>query len=373
MSNPFTPSFGVTPPLLVGRDNIIADFEEGLADGVGSPSRAMLITGTRGSGKTVLLNALEDVARHHGWLVISLTARKGLLDELTQDILPSALARYRASAQRSIKQVSATVLGVGAGVTLNDSPQAASGLRTSLFELTDIFTEQGAGVLITVDEAHRSAVDDLRPLTQEIQHAFRRGKNIGFCAAGLPEAVSDLLNDEVLTFLRRAERVELGTVSSEDIEQALSIPASANGRDFAPDALATAVEGTRGYPFLIQSVGFECWRASRGAESIGKQQAVDGVKAATRRVGHLVHEPALATLSNVDKSFLAAMAVDSESSRVSDIIERLQISNQYANTYRRRLMEFEIIYSPRHGYLDFTIPYLREYLREHAASEHFLS
>ncbi len=70
MPNPFHPGFGVSPPLLVGRDSLIAEFGEALEDGPGSAGRATLYTGARGSGKTVMLNAVEDRARSAGWVVI---------------------------------------------------------------------------------------------------------------------------------------------------------------------------------------------------------------------------------------------------------------------------------------------------------------
>jgi hypothetical protein len=56
--NPFKPSFGVSPPLLVGRDEILDLFVEGLEDGPGSQARATIYTGLRGVGKTVVLNAV---------------------------------------------------------------------------------------------------------------------------------------------------------------------------------------------------------------------------------------------------------------------------------------------------------------------------
>jgi len=37
MSNPFHASFGVSPPLLVGRDGLLEDFVEALEDGPGRP------------------------------------------------------------------------------------------------------------------------------------------------------------------------------------------------------------------------------------------------------------------------------------------------------------------------------------------------
>lgn len=43
-SNPFKPTAGKMPPVLLGRDEIIADFRESLANGAGAPGRLMLIT-----------------------------------------------------------------------------------------------------------------------------------------------------------------------------------------------------------------------------------------------------------------------------------------------------------------------------------------
>lgn len=68
--NPFTPTFGVTPPLLVGRDDVLDEFRIALDGGPGDPGRAMLLTGVRGAGKTVALNACEDEAHRRGWAVI---------------------------------------------------------------------------------------------------------------------------------------------------------------------------------------------------------------------------------------------------------------------------------------------------------------
>ena len=79
--NPFKPTAGAEPPVLAGRDAVLEDFEIGLEEGVGAPGRLMRITGPRGSGKTVLLTELGDIARQHGWRVVDVTAA-GHLPEL---------------------------------------------------------------------------------------------------------------------------------------------------------------------------------------------------------------------------------------------------------------------------------------------------
>ena len=58
--NPFRASRGTSPPLLVGRDEVIDDFRLGLEEGPGAHERISLLVGARGIGKTALLNELED-------------------------------------------------------------------------------------------------------------------------------------------------------------------------------------------------------------------------------------------------------------------------------------------------------------------------
>jgi hypothetical protein len=92
VGSPFTPSFGTSPPLLAGRDELIALFAEALDDGPGATARATLYTGARGAGKTVMLNVVEETARKRGWLVISETATSGFITRLSDDHLPRLLA-----------------------------------------------------------------------------------------------------------------------------------------------------------------------------------------------------------------------------------------------------------------------------------------
>ena len=44
--------------------------------------RASLFVGGRGTGKTVMLNEVEHLAREYGWHVVAETATPGLLDRL---------------------------------------------------------------------------------------------------------------------------------------------------------------------------------------------------------------------------------------------------------------------------------------------------
>lgn len=368
MRNPFHASFGVSPPLLVGRDELLEDFVEALEDGPGSAGRATLYTGARGAGKTVMLNAVEDHAREHGWLIVSETATPGFVSRMTQQHLPRLLRDFDPKAvQRRMSGVSAP-LNIGA-VTWStiEAHVVQAGLRNQLEMLTDLLAENHNGVLITLDEVHQNQIEELRELATVVQHAFRENRELVFVGAGLAASVSDVVNDDVLTFLRRAERHTLGSVARADVERAFREPIYAAGRSIGDQALQIMVDGARGYPFMLQLVGAQTWRLNPEAAEITVDDATRGVARARRRLGALVHEPALSAASDIDKSFLLAMAQDDGPSKMADIQQRLNVDVNYASQYRLRLIAAELIYPTRRGYVDFALPYLREYLRQHSA------
>lgn len=365
MRDPFRPSFGVSPPLLVGRQELIENFGDALDAGPGGLARATLYTGQRGTGKTVLLNAVEDEAKSRAWIVISETATPGFVKRIADEQLPALLAQHD---PRAVKRHLTGVTFGKAGIswTAEDIHRAVPGLRNQLFLLADLLADNQTGILVSIDEVHRDARRELEELAATVQHAFREEREIAFVAAGLPSAVSDLLNDPLLTFLRRADRHALRTVDDDEVRRALSEPIQQAGRNASDDVLEVMVKGTAGYPFLIQLVGSCVWRLHPDDLQVTLDDARRGVETAHRRMGSLVHEPSLAGASPIDRSFLVAMAKDDRPSRMADIKDRLNADDNFASQYRLRLIAQELIVATSHGRVDFALPFLREYLRDHA-------
>src|SRR5690349_17907019 len=74
--NPYAPGAGQRPPELAGRDHELAAFEVVLERvSRGRPERSLVLTGLRGVGKTVLLNALRSAAVRRQWGTGKLEAR----------------------------------------------------------------------------------------------------------------------------------------------------------------------------------------------------------------------------------------------------------------------------------------------------------
>ena len=366
--NPFTPSFGTTPPLLAGRSDVIDEFINGLEAGPGDPARATLYVGQRGSGKTVLLNALQDAARGRGWAVLSESATPGLVDRLVNEGLPQALNNVKSAGRTSRKRLTGLTAPGGFGAqweTVEDYPVRA-GLRVLTNELTDCLGEDD-GVLFTVDEVHRGQIDEIVQLSAVVQHAFREGRNVAFAGACLQSGLDALLSEPSSTFLRRAERHRLADVPLGDVVTALTKPVVDAKRTISADTAKLAAEATGGYPFLIQLIGFHMWRVNPSAKEITVEDVEAAVPAARRRLGTLVIEPSLQDVSDVDKTFLAAMAVDDGPSKIADVAKRMDVDGGYANVYRTRLLTQDIIVEAGRGKVAFATPGLGEYLREHVA------
>lgn len=375
--NPFTATVGKTPLVVAGRDEFLRDFDAAIWDGPGSHERISIVTGPRGVGKTVLLNEFESVARAHAWHVISETTTAGFNDRI-RDRVHRLLLHVSERPKRRITGFTGPLnLGVTTESVTEFSPEP--NLRSVLDaffehheERDSRFGQEPVGLLITLDELHYAHMDEIVEFGTTIQHLVREDHEIAVAMAGIPGAVKPLLAADEgrnpVTFLRRANRIETGMVPVGEVRDALEQTTAQVGVSWSNEALDLAAAATGGYPFMIQLVGQHSFRNLNG-DVIDANAVTNGVTDARRKLGQLVHEPSLADLSEVDRTFLTAMSVDDAASRMSDIATRMGVDSQYAGKYRKRLIDAEMIRPTAHGYVDYELPYMREYLRSHPATE----
>lgn len=373
MPNPFKPTAGMTPPVLVGREQDLEDFSYALDDGVGAPGRLMYVTGARGVGKTVMLNALGDLARKRDWLVIDETAESMFMPRLIEALAPSNGKISSVTLPSASMSITGTPVGgsVSLGSVGFDAAEHALDFRRAMTERLDKLERKNRGILITLDEVQASSLSEMRSLATAVQHLIREKRNVAFVFAGLPSMVEDVINDDVLTFLRRAERMHLADVPLSDVRKAFEKTITDNGRHADNRTLDMLAEATNGYPFMIQLVGYWTWRVaqtrSSSSDELIPSDAAEGIRQAKIKLGDMVHGPALDGLSPMGRDYLLAMAQDDGPSSTRDIAKRLERDPGYANVYRTQLIKEDIIYQSSYGYVDFKLPYLRDYLREHGA------
>ncbi|CAB0574651.1 ATP-binding protein [Corynebacterium diphtheriae] len=345
----------------------------------GAHERISLITGLRGVGKTVLLNAFEEEARARSWWVISETATAGFTERIIDALFRKA-SEILHTHRRKLSGITLPSIG---GIQFSDilEHQPKITLRSVLTEILSWQEEidrklgqDSVGLLITLDELHYHRREEVIDFGATIQHLVREDLNISVAMAGIPQSIKPLLASEEgknpVTFLRRANRIDLGLIDNNEVRKALAEPVEKVGFTWESDALTDAAEACGGYPFMIQLIGQQCFKRKR-SNFITVDSVAEAAVVAKRKLGQLVHEPALADLSEVDRTFLVAMAADDAPSTMSDIAQRLGVNSQYAGNYRRRLIDAEIITSSGYGQVDFELPYMREYLREHAVVDVF--
>jgi hypothetical protein len=340
---------------------MLDEFEYGLQIGSGAPGLLTIITGSRGIGKTALLSAAQDKAAERGWVVVPETATPGFVGRIGETMRLHLDELGSGPAGRRI-----TALGMaGFTVTTQLPPERQVDWRRLGSQLLNLLAEKKTGLLCTEDEIHSADRAELAQLAADVQHFIRDGLPIGLIFAGLPAAVSDLLNEGVATFLRRAERIDLHAASIAEVERSYAGTFGDAGISISGELVQSAAEATGGYPFLIQLIGYQLWRQAEISNMTLKQTNVNqAIDAATRRHEATVIEAALSTASDKDKDFLRAMAEDEGPVAAGDIGKRLNAKSNVVANYRARLIAAGLIEAPAYGKVDFAIPGLREYLRK---------
>lgn len=364
--SPFTPTFGTTPPAVVGRQDEVNDFAYALDSGPGAKGRATFVTGQRGVGKSVMLNIFHEVAASRQWVGLHAQASPGFVDTITHARLPEVLEKLEAPETVKSKIVGANVsiLGFGGGVTRRNETTShlEPDFRHQLMRVLDVLDKQGTGLLITLDEVHRSQTGEIQTITDAIAYAFAQRAPVAFVAAGLPETINGLVNNNVSTYLRRAERVTLGNLTPEETRAAIELPLRDAGRTITPEALDLAVAGTGNYPYLVQLTADEAWRAAAGGD-IREGHVHAALDTAERSMYRQIHEPMIESVSERERQYLYAMTADTERSQTGEIANRMQISLQHGSVYRDRLINQGVIEPDGRGYVKFTVPFSREYLQ----------
>ncbi|MGN0256576.1 MAG: ATP-binding protein [Chordicoccus sp.] len=334
MSNPFTLSFGLEPTSYIARhqqtDEIIRSFSSDP-----SPSHIYMITGIRGSGKTVLLSELEDHFRDDGWIVYNLSIEADLLrsfaaklynDEKLQSLFAGA-------------KINLSFLGLG--IEIQGAPPITD-LGTAIERMLAIVQKQGKKVLIAIDEAVNSA--SMRQFASEFQILLRNRYPVYLLMTGLYENLYELQNEKTLTFLYRAPKIMLAPLNVTAVTESYQ----SIFHNSIQDARRMAALAN-GYSYAYQVVGYLCW----------DMQVTTVTDEVISRFDTYMDEYVYGKIwdeqSPVKRTVLTAMA-DTPSGQVTEIREKIHMSPQEFSVYRSRLIRQGLIQAGGYGKIMFTLP-----------------
>lgn len=355
----FQPTFGNRPEKYIGRDGVIEQFMAGLREPVGSRNRCTLFLGQRGMGKTALLLELSDRAQRAGFVVARVTAHEGMPQAIIEQFQLNG-SKFFNDNKRKLTGVTAGALGFSFGLTFSEAAERQYGFRSKMSLLCDKLAEKGKGALILIDEVRTSVA--MREVASAYQELVGDRKNVAIAMAGLPHAVSSVLNDSVLTFLNRAIKVELGTISTQLIRAYYEKAFRLVGITISDELLDRAALSTRGFPYLMQLIGYYVIQYTPKGGTVTDEVMNKSEKAAMKDMEDNVFKPILTPLSDNDRVFLQALARCGGTATTSKLQANLGKKGPAIQPYRKRMIEAGIIEAPRRGELVFAVPYLADFL-----------
>ncbi len=399
--NPYAPGAGQRPPELAGRDEQLRAFDVVLERVARArPERSLVLTGLRGVGKTVLLNALRSAAVRKGWGTGKLEARpdQGLRRPLSSalhqavrelghpdaDSVDQVLGVIRAFAQRDagpnakLKEQWSPGIDVPAAKGRADSGDIEIDLVELFTDVGGLAADVGKGVGVFIDEMQDLGPDDVSAMCAACHEISQSGLPVIVVGAGLPHLPAVLSASKSYSErLFRYQRID--RLAREAADLALGVPAQDEGAGFTDDALDAMYAATGGYPYFIQAYGKSVWDLAPQSPITAHDVKVASPEAESElAVGFFGSRYERATPG--ERDYLRAMSDvavaiaahgedeldDVGSVPTADVADALGKKPQSLSPARDSLLKKGLIYSGERGRIAFTVPHFGRYLRDHA-------
>lgn len=350
--NPFSPTFGGRPSELVGRDYQIEQICAGLASGPSDPKYLSILLGSRGTGKTALLNEIGELAEKNGWILVRIPSPHGGLAQLLDSAIGDAINKYENLDSASAESVSTErTLSVNLGAIKGqwskrrtaDSPTTFS---TSLRNLAEIVQAAGTSALLHIDELHAIDRQEARVFFSELQYVTNVDKQpVAFLGACLPEAKTTLLADEKNTFLQRCIKYNLPALNNADALRGLRVPIHSAGGNIEIEPLKAAAQAVNGSPYRLQMIGYNAWAIAGAPETIIDMDTVNlAIAEADKQTEDNISLPSWYDLSTRDRELLQYVAESGGISSIEHLAKSYRVLPKDLSDQIRRLEVSEHIH-----------------------------
>jgi hypothetical protein len=374
--NPYAPGAGQRPPELAGRDRELEVFEVVLERVArGRPERSLVLTGLRGVGKTVLLNALRSEAINRLWGTGKIEARPD--QSLRRPVAAALHMAIRELAPAKLRDRWQPGIDAPAAVGRADSGDIEIDLVELFTDAASVATDVGTGVALFIDEMQDCAADDISALCAACHELSQTGAPLIVVGAGLPHLPALLSASKSYSErLFRYQRIDrLDRIAA---DHALCVPAEREEVEFESKALDTLYEASGGYPYFVQAYGKATWdHAPRSPITAADVRMAAPEAEAELAVGFFGSRYERATPA--EREYMRTMAtlsssgepvpVDDMQAAVStaEIAKALGRKPASLSPARDALIKKGLIYSGERGTVAFTVPHFGRYLRAQPA------
>lgn len=359
--NPFMPSFGRFPKIVIDQQTALEDYLQGLTT-ADAKYQTSLVYGTRGSGKTVfLLNVQRSLRDIPGWSFVRLNNGQG---NLLFQLLHSLQKIAGVSVTDLLKNIQGITL-LGNSINLRALQESGQLDYSDLLPpLLDRLKEQKKSVFIGIDEIEISK--DVQAFGSMYQTLIGQDYPLNLLMAGLPSRISEVQNDDMLTFLLRANRVYLLPLDNQSVSQRYEQAFLNGNRQIDYHVLDQMVNSVKGYAYAFQTLGYYAWRYSQQSLQLDSQVYQQAVESTRRDLFRNAYERMYLDISNGDRRFTNAIAEigGDEPVSVSKLSQHLKIKPNYLSVYRARLLYDQLIRAPRRGFIQLSLPFFAEFTNQ---------
>ncbi len=400
--NPYAPGAGQRPPELAGRDDELRAFDVALERvSHGRPERSIVLTGLRGVGKTVLLNAMRSAAVRRGWGTGKVEARPeqpirlplaaalhlavrelsgpdpaerdhvlGVLKAFAQRQPAHPAGRGGRPSPPRLRERWQPGIDVPAVAGRADSGDIEIDLVELFSELAGLAGDAGRGIAIFVDEMQDLGAEDVSALCAACHEVSQQALPLVLVGAGLPHLPAVLSGaksySERLFRFARIDRLDRDAA-----DLALRRPARDEGADIDEAALDALYAATGGYPYFVQAYGKVAWDAAPQSPITAPDVAVAAPVAERElAVGFFGARYERATPS--EREYLRAMAnlgptaddaAPDAPVATAAVASALGRPPQSLSPARDGLLKKGLVYSAQRGQIAYTVPHFGRYLR----------
>jgi predicted ATPase len=342
MSNPFTLSFGREPREYIKRSveygEIVEDFSQ-----ENPTSNIYIISGVRGSGKTVLLSSLYKYFNEDdGFVAVDLNTKGNMLEDLAASIYDNAPVKHKFLKGEFGFSFSGVTISIKGG-------NPVTSVSLLLEKMLLVLKKHGKKLVITVDDI--DVGDEMKRFVKEFQSLFRKDLPVYLIATGLFQTIDTLESQEGLTFLQRGQKRYLSPLNMRYI--ALSYKSIFQIDDEKAMELAKL---TKGYAFAYQTLGYLLYQ--KGSAEIDEKVIRDY----DYYLEEYVYRRLFRDLPGKEKRILEAIAVNGFSTN-KELVEAKVVSNQEISYYKDSLSKRGICDTSVRGVITISLPRFAEYIR----------
>lgn len=368
LMNPFNPSFGKVPEIFLGRSGILKKIVQGL-ENYNSPYQTTMIYGVRGVGKTSLLtDVAHTMKKKENWIVVNLIPNVNLMSNLMESIYQQATSEVKKILDR-IDGVKLSAFKEAVGIEFHKSSYKFT-TQVMLESVLKKLKAQGIHLLVTIDEA--ASTEEIKNFAALYQVMIREEYWISLIMTGLPEQISELQNDKVLTFLLRSKKIKLDPLKAMDIKYRYKRVFTQANRKLSDDLATKMTLLTNGYAYAFQLLGYLVWESENSV--ITEETLKSILDEYKEELYSNVYSKIYTELSSMDRKFIDAMIKfisEKQDNRgrqipIAYIEKELGKPHNYVVNYRHRLLEDQVIEAPQRGSVQFTLPFFKEFVEDNS-------